>query len=64
MTSLNIDRLLPIYTSIVLLRFEVVDIQKKTKLRVRKKTWLPGGHLENNVTENRQASVYGYIQHA
>ena len=27
MTSLNIDRLLPIYTSIVLLRFEVVDIQ-------------------------------------
>ena len=54
-TSLKINRLLPIYTSIVPLKFGV-DIQSQTKVRVRKPKnpiWLPGGHFEINIAENQ-----------
>ena len=55
MTSLKINRLLPIYISIVPLKFEV-DIQSQTKVRVRKQKnpiWPPGGHFESDVAENQ-----------
>ena len=60
MTSLQINRLLPIYTSIVPLKFGV-DIQSQTKVRVTKvrvrkpknPIWLPGGHFEINIAENQ-----------
>ena len=48
MTLLKINRLLPIYISIVLLKFEV-DIQSQSKVRVWKPKnpiWPPGGHFE------------------
>ena len=54
-TSLKINRLLPIYLSIVPLKF-AVDIQSQTKVRVRKPKipiWLPGGHFEINIAENQ-----------
>ena len=54
-TSLKINRLLPIYTSIVLLKFGV-DIQSQTKVRVWKPKnpiWPPGGHFESDVAENQ-----------
>ena len=50
MTSLKINRILPIYISIVPLKFGV-DIQSQTKVRVRKlknPIWLPGSHFELN----------------
>ena len=50
MTLLKINRLLPIYISIVLLKFEV-DIESQTKVRVRKPKnpiWPPGGHFESH----------------
>ena len=53
--SLKINRLLPIYISIVQLKF-AVDIQSQTKVRVRKPKipiWLPGGHFEINIAENQ-----------
>ena len=53
--SLKINRLLPIYISIVPLKF-AVDIQSQTKVRVRKPKnpiWLPGGHFEINIAENQ-----------
>ena len=53
-TLLKINRLLPIYISIVLLKFEV-DIQCQSKVRVRKQKktiWPPGGHFESNIAEN------------
>ena len=55
MRSLKINRLLPIYISIVPLKF-AVDIQNQTKVRVRKPKipiWLPGGHFEINIAENQ-----------
>ena len=55
MTSLKINRLLPIYISIVPLKFEV-DIQSQPKVRVRKPKnpiWPPGGHFESDVAENQ-----------
>ena len=67
MTLLKINRLLPIYISIVLLKFEVdiyisivplniaVDIQSQSKVRVRKPKnpiWPPGGHFESDIAEN------------
>ena len=54
-TSLKINRLLPIFISIVPLKF-AVDIQSQTKVRVRKPKipiWLPGGHFEINIAENQ-----------
>ena len=67
MTLLKIDRLLPIYISIVPLKFEV-DIQSQSKVRVwkpKKQTiWPPGGHFEIDVAENQLASAYGHHQHA
>ena len=66
MTSLKINRLLPIYISIVPLKFEV-DIQSQSKVRVRKPKnpiWPPGGHFESDIAENQQASAYGHHQHA
>ena len=66
MTLLKINRLLPIYISIVPLKFEV-DIQSKSKVRVRKPKnpiWPPGGHFESDIAENQQASAYGHHQHA
>ena len=54
-TSLKINRLLPIYTSIEPTKFGV-DIQSQTKVRVRKPKnpiWLPGGHFEINIAENQ-----------
>ena len=47
-TSLKINRLQPIYTSIVPLKFGV-DIQSQTKVRVweqKNPIWPPGGHLK------------------
>ena len=55
MMSLKIDRLLPLLTSIVLLKFGV-DNQSQTKVRARKPKnpiWPPGGHFESDVTENQ-----------
>ena len=55
LTSLKINRLLPIYTSTVPLKFRG-DIQSQTKVRVRKPKnpiWPPGGHFEINVTQNQ-----------
>ena len=62
---LKINRLLPIYISIVPLKFGV-DIQSQTKVRVRKKNplWPPGGHFKSDVTENQQAPAYDHHQHA
>ena len=54
-TLLKINRLLPIYVSIVPLKFGV-DIQSQTKVRVRKPKnliWPPGGHFESDVAENQ-----------
>ena len=66
MTLLKINRLLPIYISIVPLKFEV-DIQSQSKVRVRKPKnpiWPPGGHFESDIAENQWASAYGHHQHA
>ena len=55
MTLLKIYRLLPIYISIVLLKFEV-DIQSQTKVRVWKPKnpiWPLGGYFESDVAENQ-----------
>ena len=55
MTLLKINRLLPIYISIVLLKFEV-DIQGQSKGRVRKPKnpiWLPGCYFESDIAENQ-----------
>ena len=55
MTLLKINRLLPIYISIVPPKFEV-DIQSQSKVRVRKPKnpiWPPGGHFESDVAENQ-----------
>ena len=55
MTLLKINRLLPIYISIVPLKFEV-DIQSQSKVRVRKPKnpiWPPGYHFESDVAENQ-----------
>ena len=55
MTLLKINRLLPMYISIVLLKFEV-DIQSQSKVRVRKPKnpiWPPGGHFESDIAENQ-----------
>ena len=56
-TSLKINRLLPIYMyiSIVPLKF-AVDIQSQTKVRVWKPKnpiWPPGGHFESDLAENQ-----------
>ena len=66
MMLLKINRLLPIYISIVPLKFEV-DIQSRSKVRVRKPKnpiWPPGGHFESDIAENQKASAYGHHQHA
>ena len=66
MTLLKINRLLPIYISIVPLKFEV-DIQSQSTVRVRKPKnpiWPPGVHFESDIAENQQASAYGHHQHA
>ena len=55
MMLLKINSLLPIYISIVPLKFEV-DIQSQSKVRVWKPKnpiWLPGGHFESDVAENQ-----------
>ena len=62
MTSMKINRLPPIYTSIVLLNFGV-DIRSQTKGRVREPKnpkWPPGSHFGSDITENLLAS---YNQH-
>ena len=54
LTSLKINRFLPIYISIVPLKFGV-DIHSQTEVRVWKPknpTCLPGGHFESDITEN------------
>ena len=59
---LKINRLLPIYISIVPLKF-TVDIQSQSKVRVRKPKnpiCPPGGHFEGDVTE----TSIGHHQHA
>ena len=54
--TMKINRLLPIYTSIVLLNFGVqTDIQSQTIGRARKPKnprWPSGGHFGSDVTEN------------
>ena len=55
LTSLKINRLLPIYISIVPMQFGV-DIQSQIKVRVwkpRNPIWLPGGHFESDIAENQ-----------
>ena len=55
MKLLKINRLLPIYISIVPLKFEV-DNQSQSKVRVWKPKnpiWPPGGHFEGDVAENQ-----------
>ena len=55
MTLLKINRLLPIYISIVPMKFEV-DIQSQSKVRVQKPKnpiWPPGGHFESDIAENQ-----------
>ena len=55
MTLLKIKRPLPIYISIVLLKFEV-DIESQSKARVQKPKspiWLPGGYFESDIAENQ-----------
>ena len=58
---LKINRLLPIYISIVPLNFGV-DIQSQTKVRVRKPKnpiWPPGGHLKlTSLKINRLLPIY------
>ena len=54
MTLLKINRILPIYISIVPLKFEV-DIQSQSEVRVWKpknQMWPPGGHFESDVAAN------------
>ena len=54
-TSLKINRLLPVYTSNVLLKFGF-DIQSQTQVRVRKpknSIWLLSGHFESDIAENK-----------
>ena len=54
MMLLEINRLLPIYISIVPLKFEF-DIQSQSKVRVWKPKypiWLPGGYFESDLAEN------------
>ena len=51
-TSLKINKILPIFISIVPLKFGA-DIQSQTKVRVRKPKkpiWPPGSHFESDVT--------------
>ena len=55
LTSLKINRLLPIYLSTVPLKFRG-DIQSQTKVRVQKPKnpiWPPGCHFEINVVQNQ-----------
>ena len=55
MTLLKINKLLPIYISIVPLKFEV-DFQRQTKVRLWKPKnpiWPVGGQFESDVTENQ-----------
>ena len=54
-TLLNINRLLPIYISIVPLKF-TDDIQSQGKVRVQKQKnpiWLPGSHFGIENAENQ-----------
>ena len=58
-SNMAANRLLPIYTSILLLKLGV-DIQSQTEVRVRKPKnpiWPPGGHFETDV-------AYGHNKHA
>ena len=55
MMLLKIKRLLPIYISIVPLKFGV-DYQSQTKVRARKPKnpiWPPGLHFESDIAENQ-----------
>ena len=64
--SLKINRLLPIYTSIVLLKFGV-DMQSQTKVRIRSRKntmWPPDGHCESEIAENQKVSSHRHKQHA
>ena len=66
LTSLKINRLLPIYISIVPLK-SGVDIQSQTKdivWKPKNPIWPPNGHFERDVAENQQASAYDHHQHA
>ena len=54
-TSLKIDKLLPIYTSNMLMKFGV-HIQRPDKVRVWKPynpIWPPDNHLESEISENQ-----------
>ena len=54
-TLVKINRLLPIHTRDVPVKFGV-DIQSQTKVRVRKlknPIWPPGGHVASDITENQ-----------
>ena len=65
-SSLKINMLLPIYISIVPLKFGV-DIHSQTKVRVWKQKnsiWLPGSHFESGITEKQQAPAYDHHLHA
>ena len=65
-TSLTINRLLPIYASILLLKFGV-DMQSQTKVRIRNRNntmWRPVGRYEIEIVENQKVSSYRHKRHA
>ena len=65
-TSLKSNKLLPIHTSNVLLKFGI-DIQGQTKFRVRKPTnliWPPDRHFESDIAENLQSFAHTHKRHA
>ena len=66
LTLLIINRLVPIHTSDVSVKFGL-DIQSETKVRVQKPKnpiWLPGSHFESDIAENQWASGHSNKQHA
>ena len=66
LTSLKINRLLPMYISIVPLKFGV-DIQSQSKITVWKPKnpiWPPVSHFESDVAENHYTPAYDHHQHA
>ena len=66
LTSLKINRLQPIYTSIMPLKFGV-DGHSQTKVRVWKPQnpiWPPGGYFESDIAVNQQADAYNHHRHA
>ena len=59
-TLLKINRLLPIYTISLLLKFRL-DNQSQTEVKIWKlknPIWPPGSHLESDIAKNQHASFH------